>query len=283
MGLSGMGFAQDRPVAVLISKEIRPFIEMVTGLEKSLDFPVVRVFLDERNTPFSHDALYKGLELNSYAYVIAVGPSALSYLCTLSPSQDMHNVLYAMVLNPEKIIPPGIDLCGISLNLFSGVQISRIPKVFPKVKRIGVFFDPDNNKEWFTTAGILGKFKGIELVPLHVKVQSDINRHYRDGYMGVDALLFIPDKTVISPTIIKHVIKQAVIRKIPVIGYNQFFYQAGAAMSFVLDYRAIGGQMAHMVTSLLKGDACAFTSPAYNELINHKMIEILDLDVNLIK
>ena len=274
------GFAEQQPVVLLISKEIKPFIEMVTGFEGAIDLPVVRVFLDEKGVPFSHDPRYKGLGLHNYAYIIAVGPSALSYLCTHISKQDMHKFLYAMVLDPEKIIPEGIEICGISLNLFSGAQISKIPKVLPGIKRIGVFFDPANNKAWFSKTREFGKVKGIEFIPLHVQVRSDMNRLYGKGYKGVDALLFIPDRSVISPTIIKHVIKQSLARKIPVIGYNQFFYQSGAAMSFVLNYKGIGLQMAEMVTSLLKGGLCAFISPAHDVMLNRKVLKILDVKIN---
>lgn len=39
----------------------------------------------------------------------------------------------------------------------------------------------------------------------------------------MDALWLIPDRTVISESIVKYVIKEAFLRKVPVIGYNRFF------------------------------------------------------------
>ncbi len=277
-------FAGEKPVAVLISQEIKPFMEMVEGFEQALGEPVVRIYLDKNKLPFSHDALYKGVDQAHYSCIVAVGPSALSWILNQkdshqSNSKEYSKILYAMVLNPERIIPNGQKICGISLNLFSGVQVSNIPRVFPFIKKIGVLFDPKNNKSWFSTARFISFLGNIEIIPLHIEEQSDINRHYKNNFSNVDALLFIPDRTVISPTIIKHVIKQSIARNIPVIGYNSFFHRSGAAMSFILDFRGIGIQMADMVSNLLRGKQCKSSSPSYYIQLNRKVIDIMDIEV----
>jgi len=267
--------AEERPVAVLISKEIRPFMEMVQGFEQSIDLPVARIFLDKNRTLFSHDVNYKGRSLDNYRCVVAVGPGALSYL--MAHSSQGTALSYAMVLNPREIIPDQLDICGVSLNLFSGTAVSGIRGVFPDVKKIGVFFNPDNNLLWFNTALVFGKFRGVEIVPLHVKTQSDINDFFRQPDVNLDALLFIPDRTVSSPTLIKYVIKQAIARKIPVVGYNRFFHQSGAALSFVLDYKGIGRQAAENVTALLDDKKCQFKRPAYGMVLNQKVVDLLGI------
>jgi len=73
-------FAENKPVAILISQEIKPFMEMVQGFEQSFEKPVVRIFLDKNKLPFSHDALYQGVDQDYYSCIVAVGPSALSWI-----------------------------------------------------------------------------------------------------------------------------------------------------------------------------------------------------------
>ncbi|MEA2059172.1 MAG: ABC transporter substrate binding protein [Thermodesulfobacteriota bacterium] len=273
---TGNALALEEPVAVVISKEIRPFLEMVQGFEQALDMPVVRIFLDKDNNLFSHDLNYKGQSLDKYACVVAVGPEALSCLaarpCTTT-------ILYAMVLNPRKIVPQKESICGVSLNLFSGEAVTGISKVFPEVKKIGVFFNPDNNLVWFNTAMVLGKFSGIDIVPLHVRTYSDISSFFKKKSIDVDALLFIPDKTVSSPVLIKYVIKQAVAQKIPVIGYNRFFHKSGAALSFVLDYQGIGRQAAENVKAVMNNQKCRFTRPAHGMVLNKKVVDLLGIKI----
>ncbi|MBF0200648.1 MAG: hypothetical protein HQK66_04925 [Desulfamplus sp.] len=284
------GLADDNlPVAVLVSQEIKPFIEMVEGLESHLDGPVVRIFMDHGKNPFSHDPLYKGMDMGHYSYMVAVGPWALSLLVDSelvdselvdSDLKLQSRILYAMVLSPEKIIPPGISICGISLNLFSRDALSKIPRVLPSVKKIGVLFDPGNNEQWFLGAKAMGLFSNMEAIPLHIETQSDINTLYRQGFMDVDALMFIPDSTLASPTIIKYVIKQAIALGIPVIGYNSFFHQSGAALSFVLDYADIGREMARNINSLAKNGECLQSMPPHNIMINERVLELLGLETN---
>lgn len=348
--------ADTLPVAVIISREIKPFIEMVEGLESAIDQPVVRIFIDQNSNPFSHDPLYKGTQIDNYSFVIAVGPSALSYIIqnnkldydTISgsdhidintnepapdsemvkvratsslqeevqtgnhpPQNELINkensntgsfirnnkypskentqtsnnnsninskILYAMVLNPETIIPPGVSLCGISLNLFSKDTVSKITMILPSIKKMGILFDPDNNSEWFERAKDMGIFNGIQTVPLYIKEQHDVNRLHQEN-SDIDALLFIPDKTVTSPTIINHIIKQSIARRIPVIGYNSFFQKSGAALSFILDYRAIGKQMAQKIISLSRGGLCEPSIPAHHMTLSRSVVELLGLEI----
>ncbi|MBF0467796.1 MAG: hypothetical protein HQK61_02770 [Desulfamplus sp.] len=312
-GLATKVQADNLPVAVLISREIKPFIEMVEGLESALDQPVVRIFIDQNNSPFSHDPLYKGTQLDNYSFVVAVGPSALSYLVennkltqdtipnnsiaphtntdslntntgslntnTDSLDTNTRKILYAMVLNPETIIPKGVSLCGISLNLFSRETISKIKKVFPSVRKMGILFDPDNNSDWFQSAKDHGVFNEINTVPIYIKEQHDVNSLHQDENSDVDALLFIPDKTVSSPTIISHIIKQSIARRIPVIGYNSFFHKSGAALSFILDYKIIGVQMAQKIITLSREELCGSSTPAYHMTLKKSVVELLGLEL----
>ncbi len=311
------------PVAVIISREIKPFIEMVEGFESAfqsgMDQPVVRIFIDQNSNPFSPDPLYRGTHVDNYSFIIAVGPSALSYILKNSgldqdKSSQIDNsskiddttvfrlgsklksninsfntarkILYAMVLNPETIIPKGVALCGISLNLFSEDTFLKITDIFPSVKKIGVLFNPANNSDWFNYAKKIGVFNKIKTVPLHIREQADVNRL---NQQDVDALLFIPDKTVTSPTIISHIIKQSIARKIPVIGYNSFFHKSGAALSFILDYRQIGEQMAYKIIALSQKEfayresdhtkSCEPTDPAYHITLNRSVVDLLNLEL----
>ncbi|MBF0242143.1 MAG: hypothetical protein HQK64_06635 [Desulfamplus sp.] len=296
--------AKNLPVAAIISREIRPFIEMVEGLEANLDLPVVRIFMDQDSNPFSHDPLYNGTQIERYSFVVAVGPSALSYILKNSGLDNHSNIasqnpeltkkiLYAMVLNPETIIPNGINICGVSLNLFSEESFAKLTQIFPSVKRVGVLFDPENNSSWFESAKKRGVFSHITTVPLHINEQADLKSLNQQEGSEVDALLFIPDKTVTSPTIISHIIKQSIAKKIPVIGYNSFFHKSGAALSFILDYKKIGEQVAQKIMAIYQEDSyfvnralkdkisntqiCDPSTPAYYITLNRSVVELLGL------
>ena len=100
----------------------------------------------------------------------------------------------------------------------------------------------------------------IELVPLQVQ-REEGRLKILGNFSELDAILFIPDKTIISKAVIQYVIKRAVLKRIPVVGYNQFFYDSGATLAFLIDYRKVGQQVAGKVTTIINGGPCEPLSP----------------------
>ena len=256
----GVGLAfQPDAVAVLISREITPYIQMVNGFETHLrGRKVRRFFLDAQGRPYSLVASTPDLKPESYAALVAVGPEALRYLQSRAWNVPL---FYAMILNPENVIDPDLPPpCGVSLNLPVQAQIQAIKKAIPPIRRLGVLFDPANNAPWFDKARKIAANMHIELLPLQVEFRQG-RISIIGNYASLDALLFIPDKSVISKAIIRHVIKQAAARGVPVVGYNSFFYTSGAAVVFIIDYTQVGEQTASLVKQTLEGKFCAGSIP----------------------
>ncbi|OPX19414.1 MAG: hypothetical protein BZ151_09430, partial [Desulfobacca sp. 4484_104] len=137
---------QSKMVGILISREIRPYLQMVEGLEENLELPSARIFLDKFSKPYSQESRLQELQPADFKVMVAVGPQALSYL------HDRHwpgPVVYAMVLNPERFFWESAHICGISLNLSSWEQLLATAKVFPKIERLGILFNPEKNLKWF--------------------------------------------------------------------------------------------------------------------------------------
>jgi putative ABC transport system substrate-binding protein len=264
-------------VGILISQEIKPFIEMVEGLEKDLDLPACRIFLDEKDTPYSQDPRFEALEADRFSAIVAVGPRALSFLIARKwPSP----VLYGMVLNPERFAAEGEPLCGVSLNLDPMDQVRLIHGTFPDVKRVGVLYDPTNNQQWFERARASAESSRVSLVPLVVSGGSDLTSLLRDRRTDVDAILFIPDSTVISKTIIQHLIKEAVLLSIPAVGYNRFFHDSGAALSFVVDYRGVGERLADLVKAVAQEAPCRSSGPRFKAVLHRGVVRTMGLKLS---
>jgi ABC transporter substrate binding protein len=261
-------------VGILISQEIRPFIQMVEGLEENLSLPACRIFLDEKQTPYSQDPRFEVLEPDRFAAVVAVGPRALSFLIERNWSPP---ILYGMVLNPERFAAEGEALCGVSLNLDPREQFYLIHATFPGVKRVGVLYDPANNQEWFNNARASAESSQVSLIPLAVSDRSDLTSLLKDRRMDVDAILFIPDSTVISRAVIQHLIKEAVLLGIPAVGYNRFFQESGAALSFVVDYRRVGERVAGLVKAVTKGEPCKPSGPKFKAVLHRGVVRTIGL------
>jgi putative tryptophan/tyrosine transport system substrate-binding protein len=261
-------------VGILISQEIRPFIQMVEGLEERLGPPACRIFLDEKETPYSQDPRFEAMEPGRFEAMVAVGPRALSFLIQKNwPSP----ILYGMVLNPERFAPKDVPVCGVSLNLDPLEQLTLIQATFPEVKRIGVLFDPANNQEWFEKARMSATSTPVSLVPLASSNRTDLTSVIREKRTDVDAILFIPDSTVISKALIQHLIKEAFLLGIPAVGYNLFFHESGAALSFVVDYRWVGERVAALVEAVSREGPCAPSGPGFKAVLHRGVVRTLGL------
>lgn len=260
---------QEKVVAVLISREITPYVAMVEGLEARLNAPLQRFFLDEAGRPYSLGGRSSSLNLQAYGVLVAVGPEALRYLHARAGATPL---VFGMVLNPRKVInDPQEMVCGVSLNIPAEAQFDSILRQLPRLRRLGVLYDPANNQAWFTAAAAVAAARGFELVPLPVRRQEGKLAMASD-FSRLDAILFIPDASIISKPVIQYVIKQGVVQNTPVIGYNQFFHDSGAAFTLLIDYRAVGQQVARQVERLLVGEKCeGVVSPLYELAINEEV------------
>lgn len=72
--------------------------------------------------------------------------------------------------------------------------------------------------------------------------------------------------------IIQYVIKEALLRDVPVIGYNRSFHEYGAALAFILDYEQIGRQTAEVVIDRLENGVCRDDAPYYETAVNRKVL-----------
>jgi putative ABC transport system substrate-binding protein len=231
-----------------------------------------------------------------------VGPEALHFICShtnLNGSDPGHEptpkhdpttgkassavlhpvVLYTMVLNPEEITGSSGKLCGIPLRIPIRNQIREITRTLPCLKRFGLLYDPRYNASFFTEAHQEGKAANIHIIPLKVASKKEIPMVLQKHWHQIDSLWIIPDRTVISESIIQYIIKEAVLNRTPVIGYNRFFYDSGSALAFVFEYQEIGKQTAKLALKILTSRICQSEAPNFQTWINSRIIEKLNIKV----
>jgi putative ABC transport system substrate-binding protein len=119
----------------------------------------------------------------------------------------------------------------------------------------------------------------LKIVPLKVLSKKDIPDILKQHWEDIDALWLIPDQTVISESIVQYIIREALSENVPVIGYNRFFYESGAAMAFVFDYEEVGRQTGRLAVSMLSGRACEKETPVFRVWLNLRVIDKLGINV----
>jgi len=260
-------------VAIILSKQIRPYLEAVEGLEAGLAYNAdvkTQVFDLEKLNDNERVELFGEKSLNEFALFVGVGPEAAQYLWEGVEKKGASGIskTYCMVLNPEKVIGEKDRGCGIPLNIPVETQMEMISRGFPSVRRVGLLYDPEHNAGFYHKAAGAASYLNLTVLPLEVSSKKDIPAMLNRQWGRLDALWLIPDRTVISESIVNYLIKEAFLRKVPVIGYNRFFYEGGAALAFVFDYRELGQQCAQKALNILSGKPCRDTPPLFQVWIN---------------
>jgi len=118
---------------------------------------------------------------------------------------------------------------------------------------------------------------GTILDPASVRRKVDRSVIHGDPSIPVDVEGDLPPHAITSVGGSEYVIKEALVRGVPTIGYNQFFHDSGALMSFIISYRAVGKRVAQQVENILGGRPCARLVPNYKILVNVRIAKKLGL------
>ena len=271
--------SSELPSVVVLVSAYRPFLEAVEGLSGVLETAGVEVelFTLEDYPERRRDVLRERMIQQVIGCYIGVGPWAADFIWRELDRSETP-ALYSMVVTPEKRLPQTRDLCGISMNIPVSTQVMKIAAALPEAKRIGLLYDPLFNDPFFNQAKEIAAKFDRRIVPLQVSSSKDIPEILGKNLMNVDALWLIIDETVTSlERIVQYIIETALTERVPVIGYNRFHHESGAALSFILDYEALGRQTGQLALDLLRGGICRSPDPGYSVQVNHKVIERLDI------
>jgi putative ABC transport system substrate-binding protein len=280
--LSSGAAAEDGKAVALVSLKIKPYMQALEAMEEVLlaeaRLELEPFFLDDDELQ-DRDRLTERLsERSNIAVFIAVGPEAAHYLWTHLDSHGAEKV-YTMVLNPGKILPEGTAAQGISLNIPTEIQVEIIREAFPEFGNVGLICNPEHNAEVLQDAIFSGARRGVTIVPLEAEDRKEIQHLLRENLRTLDGLWMIPDRTVISESLVAYIIKAALKKGVPVIGFNRFFYEKGAALCFLFDYGDIGRQTGWLAIDVLRGGGRSGHTPVFSVWYNVKVLTALGIEV----
>jgi putative ABC transport system substrate-binding protein len=203
---------------------------------------------------------------------VAVGPQAMEELWK---SPDLKRKFYMMVLHPKKVVDPDQSLCGIPLDLSFSFQMNLITRTFPQIRRVGILYDPRFNRRSIAEARKAASIYNLELMELQVSHRKEIPDVLKTAWDRIDLLWVIPDRTVISETIIRYLIKESLLHGSGLVGYNKFFLESGATMAFVIDYKELGRKAGQMAEVYVREDLCWSAQPPVRLKINGRAVKHL--------
>jgi putative ABC transport system substrate-binding protein len=259
--------ADEAAIAVVVSSEIRPYLAALEGLRSGLSHSLEIYYVNRNPELVRHRLVHSDFDV-----VIAIGPEASKLVW--SAEKDMGEKMTLMVLDPQKVLDDA-GLCGIDLRIPIREQISLTRKRLGAGRNIGILYNPQENQEWVGLAVTAGSELGVKISPLEVDGKKDAIKTLAAAYGSIDTLLFIPDSTVISETLVSHLIKEALLHGIAAVGYNHFFVEAGAVMSFNIQYDQVGMMGARLAQAILAGSGCGLSPPPFETELNERAWQLV--------
>lgn len=253
-------------VTIVVSEPIRPYLEAVDGFRETLKANYRVVYLkDGKLSPDLLQSLW-----------VAVGPQAMKEVWQQT---GISRKIYMMVLHPDQVVNSKIAPCGVPLDLSFSFQIQVLIQTFPKIRNVGVLFDPRYNRNFMDQAHQVAESLGITLIELGVGSQKEIPGVLRPVWSKLDILWLIPDRTIISEAIIRYLSKESLLHNVALMGYNRFFLESGAAMAFVIDYEELGKRAAQLAESFLREGFCWSMLPPAHLHLKERVLEHLGWEI----
>ena len=253
-------FAGNSPViAVIKSWDHEPYNTALDGFNQVLEEKGIKARLSNYNM--------KGNEKEGHKIaqkVISKKPDLVLTLGTRATQiavQDIKDiaVVFSMVLEPvasgfvKSMKSSGNNLTGASMNIPIKIQFEALKSVVPKLKRIGVLYNVEENKVIIDEASTIAKGMELELIVIAVSSEKDVPRAMNKLGARIDALWMVADKIVFSPSSRQFILLYTLENKIPFMGISSHFVKSGALLALSCDNADIGRQSGQLTVKILNG------------------------------
>lgn len=160
-------------------------------------------------------------------------------------------IVFSMILDPWGSSITSKHIVGAALDVPAKIQLEYLKAVVPKLKRVGVVYNPSES-EFIVREGIQAANElGFTLNTYPVNSTGEIPKI---ANLTIDALWIIPDSLVCQPAILKRILHSSIKERIPVIGFSRLFARAGALLALSCDLEDTGRQAGEIALRIVKGE-----------------------------
>lgn len=221
-------------VLIIADAQLKPVMEVTQGMRKTL----------RASTRIYSPAEVRGklptlLQREEARVVIALGREALAEAVTLPSSIP---VIYGMVVTPPTINRP--NTIGFYMATPSSEYAELVRTYLPALKRVAVVASRDSlNILANNVSAPISSHTVRNTVEFVTMVQQLEN---------TDAILLLPDSTVMSSTAMEEVYLLSFRRRIPLLGISERYVKEGALLALVVDMVNVGKIIGEHATKALK-------------------------------
>ena len=246
-------------IAVVKTQDIEAYNLALDGFKEALSGKGVEFWLagDMGGAKRLSYSVIDSIKAKSPTLILALGSAATTAVQKEFPDIP---IVFSMVLNPiasgfiKSTRSSGNNLTGASLDIPVETQFRELLSVLPRVKRIGVIYNLEENREIINEASLIAKGMGLELVTAVVGSEKAVPDAIDNLLTKVDAIWSVSDNIVFTPQSIQYILLATLRNQMPFMGISPSYVKAGALMALSSDYKDVGRQAGEVASRVIAGE-----------------------------
>jgi len=237
-------------VAILKSAEIAAYHVAVDAFKSAAPSGTTFVEYDLQGDLERGRKLAKQIRASDTALVFAVGLKA-----ALAAKLEIVDIpiIFSMVLDMTKYHLAAPNMTGITMEVPLERQFATMRSVLPKLRRVGVLYDPAKTGALMDEAKRQARALGLDLIARPVQSEKEVPGALRAVLPQVEALWLVPDTTVLTGEALRFILSAPLDQNVPVIGFSPEFVRSGALVGLSVHYGDVGRQAGQLAKKILNG------------------------------
>ena len=279
----GQVHAQSGRIVVLIGQDLKPYQEVVTGFQQSLNKQGINMSLEvhslQRNPSKTQEVL-ADVKRNGARLVVTLGSAATQ----AAVREVSHLPILATMIMSATDIQSAPNATAVLLDFPLDMQLQWLRRIVPGAGTVGILFHPQENHSKVSAAmGILNEM-GLKSLPKAVDSPRALPDALDYVSRTVDVLWGIADSMVMTPHTAEPILLSTLRNKIPLIGLSTSWVKAGALYALDRDYVDIGLQCGEVAGKVLGGTNAGSLAPVpprkVTYAVNLRTAGVLDLELS---
>ena len=231
---------------------------------------VTHILLSEQQAT---DSFSLKKQLQTARLVVAIGDQALEF------AKELREVPVLYLLAPSATGLPR-NFIGIEMRLQPSRQLAAINKALPKVRSIGVLYNPAQSGQWVQEA-LLSPVASVQtLLFKKFDSQTSVPGALQELVGKIDAYWLLPVPQLTAPQVLGSLLEFSMKNRVPIISFSEKYLAQGAALAITFDTTDMGAQAAELGARVARAglgqDIPALTPPRKVRVVaNVKVLERL--------
>lgn len=237
-------------IAILKSSSIGAYDQAITGFKSTAPSGAIYSEYDLQGDLDQGRKLARKIRASEASLVVAVGLKA-----ALAAKLEIVDIpiVYMMILDPSKHNLNAPNMTGTLLEIPAERQFKILRAFLPELRRLGVLSNSGSQPRVKDTIAQAAT-QSFQLQAFPVESEKDVPQQLRSLVGSTDALLLMPDATVLTNESIGYILETSLARRVPVIGFSPEFTRLGALLSVSVSYGEVGRETGVLAKRILEGD-----------------------------